>query len=239
MIVSPGPSIAITRVVKEPGAMPIQIDSIGLLLARRRRRHKDGCGLRGRNLRCRGNFSATRVRFDLPPIGSPPARASSGLAPALVAPPVPLFAALTSSLSLRLVTRVVAVHLTTIAAAAKVKYAAAVVDRTLNLPQIVQPRARLPTIRPPSGPVRQPSCRARPLAATTGSELHTPGPLLFATAPRILALAERSHQITRPSRPARIPALLRGRQQTWASRRSRARSALRSCCRTPVPWRRS
>jgi hypothetical protein len=51
-----------------------------------------------------------------------------------VALPIALLAAPTRTLSLRLVTRIVAVHLPAIAAAAQVKHATAIVDHTLNLP---------------------------------------------------------------------------------------------------------
>src|SRR5712671_2966828 len=90
-IVSLGLSRATTRVVALPGAIPIQIDSMMLVLARRLGRHDDGGALRGGNDRLRGNFSATHVRFYFSPPLTPPVRAYRGLPLRRMRPPMLAF----------------------------------------------------------------------------------------------------------------------------------------------------
>jgi hypothetical protein len=169
-----GPAIMTTRVVSLGQCPSRSIPSVALP-QQRLGRHLDGqcCGERPS---ARSNSLATRVRFDLPSTLAPPARACRGFAARPQASPVPaltlapvrgtLFAMLLSG----------AVDLAAVARSAQVKHLPTIVDDTLDLPKIVHPRARLPGTRPPRRPVRQPIRRSRPPAATTGSELLSPGP---------------------------------------------------------------
>jgi hypothetical protein len=129
--------------------MPIQIDSIGGLLAARLGRLRDGGALRGTDHRRLANFSATPVRFyfSLPP--SPAARACRRFSLRLVALPVALLDLATVRDLLSDVTRLRAVDLPVIAASAQVEYLPTVIDDALDLPEIVHPLGRPQGTRPP------------------------------------------------------------------------------------------
>jgi hypothetical protein len=132
--VSPGPAIAKIRVAAEPGATPIQIDSIGRFLAGRLDRHRGGGALGDDHDRGRGNFSATPVRFYFSLALSPPMSAYRSLPLRRWATPVPTLARCTTSSALRIVPAIGAVDVTPIARSAKVEDPATIVENALNLP---------------------------------------------------------------------------------------------------------
>ncbi|MBK6519743.1 MAG: hypothetical protein IPG04_37815 [Polyangiaceae bacterium] len=136
-IVSPGPAIATTRVVSEPGAIPIQIESIGDLLAWRLDRHGDGGALRGGDDRREGNFSATYVRFYLSSTRPPSARALRGLHLRPLASPVDALERAATGEALVVMATIDAVDVSPVAVSAEVKEAPASVDDALDLSEIV------------------------------------------------------------------------------------------------------
>lgn len=129
--------------------MPIQIDSMVFLLARRLGRLTDGGALRDLDHRAWANFSPTRVRFYFALLRSPPVRAYGRLLPSPTAPPVPPLGFPAPDRALAIMTPVDAIDVAVVARAAQVEHPSAAVDDTLDLAEIVHSRAQLPGTRPP------------------------------------------------------------------------------------------
>jgi hypothetical protein len=156
--------------------MPIQIDSIGRLHARRLGRHDDGGALRGEHDRRRSNFSATRVRFFLTLLAAPAPDPNRRLPPAVKALPVALLRCLSRSRTLLLSTRRAAIDLTAVAVSAQEERLPTSVPNALNQPKIVHRPVPPPEIRPPMVTRATLNVSNASTAATEGSKGSASGP---------------------------------------------------------------
>lgn len=219
-VVSLGPIMATTRVVAEPRAMPIQIDSILALLAARLGRLRGSERSAPQTI---GAGSTARRPVFVLSLAAAPCSAGAG------------HPASASSVAARLDASAVAVRPHTPRrtpardrTAARAGMASACVHDALNQAKRVHRRAPPPAIRPPPGLVRQPSRRTHP-PRRPGL-----GVVIRALTNLGVAVADLSPpprpRPTMPVRgPAQISAILGARPQASPARRVVLRRGARGC----------